>query len=414
MLGAGLLTVACNSDGSTATPSVAPSGTALRATPTATAAASPDVDGARAYEHVRQLADVIGPRVAGTDGEVRARDYIKAQLEQDGYDVTLEPFPFDASRFLPARVIAGSDRYGGFAVDNSPSGDVTGPVVDAGIGRPQDFPPGARGAVALIERGELTFQDKIANAAAAGATGVIIFNNAPGNFDAGADTVAVPAVTLSQQDGEALRARLAAGQVQATVSVSPPTGTSYNVIAKPKGAAQCATVTGGHYDSVPVTGGADDNASGAASVLEVARAAAAQSLPGDNCFVLFGAEELGLIGSKAFVSQLSDQEINGIRVMVNLDVVGIDSPLGVLGDDDAVETARVAGQRVGVQAEKASLPPNAGSDHQSFQQAGVPVVMLTREDSLIHTQQDTSGRVNPERLEETLKLALATLRAYAP
>ena len=86
--------------------------------------------------------------------------------------------------------------------------------------------------------------------------------------------------------------------------MSPPKGTAYNVIAKPKGAASCDTVSGGHYDSVPVTGGADDNAAGTASVLELARVVAAMKLTARHCFALFSAEEFGLFGSKAYVEQL--------------------------------------------------------------------------------------------------------------
>jgi len=78
-----------------------------------------------------------------------------------------------------------------------------------------------------------------------------------------------------------------------------------------------------------VTGGADDNASGAASVIEVARVAAANRLAGANCFALFSGEEFGLFGSKAFINALSADQLNKVRVMINLDVVGVSGALGV-------------------------------------------------------------------------------------
>ena len=58
-----------------------------------TPAAAPAFDGARAHEHIRQLV-AIGPRVAGTPGAQKARDYITAQLKALG--LTVEEQPFEA------------------------------------------------------------------------------------------------------------------------------------------------------------------------------------------------------------------------------------------------------------------------------------------------------------------------------
>jgi hypothetical protein len=109
---AALLLGACGDGGSSETPTAAPhTATATTAaTPTAAASPTPDavgapaVDGQRVYEHVRKLAVEIGPRVAGTPGEVEARDYIRDTLSSYGYDVSVQDFAFDASAYLPARV----------------------------------------------------------------------------------------------------------------------------------------------------------------------------------------------------------------------------------------------------------------------------------------------------------------------
>jgi Zn-dependent M28 family amino/carboxypeptidase len=221
--------------------------------------------------------------------------------------------------------------------------------------------------------------------------------------------VTIPVVGIRQSDGQSLRDRLAAGQVQASVFVPSPVGTAWNVVAKPQGVTSCETVSGGHFDSVPVAPGADDNASGSAGVLELARVVAVRGEQRANCFVLFGAEELGLFGSEAYVASLSDADVNGLKAMLNLDVIGTDSGLSFIGDDDMIETARVASERVGVTGERGVIPSGAGSDHLSFQKAGVPVVFFYRDDSLIHTQQDGIERMNARSLEDTVKAALATL-----
>ena len=75
---------------------------------------------------------------------------------------------------------------------------------------------------------------------------------------------------------------------------------------------------GGHYDSVPAGPGANDNASGTATALEIASVLAADGELDDVCFVLFGAEEVGLIGSGAFVRSLSPDERSDVQGMPQL------------------------------------------------------------------------------------------------
>lgn len=120
----------------------------------------------------------------------------------------LSTYPIDTGN-LP--VITGN----GFAdipadlLQNSPSGTVTGQYVFCNLGRSGEFPASVSGKIALIQRGEITFAEKAMNAKAAGATGVIIFNNVDGPFlgTLGEEPFAWPVtmgVTLA--DGLALKA----------------------------------------------------------------------------------------------------------------------------------------------------------------------------------------------------------------
>ncbi len=333
----------------------------------------------------------------------------------------MQDFGFDASAFLPARVDVSSapGRSPGtsipaIALRGSGAGTASGPLVVAGIGRPEEFPvSGLHGSIALIARGELTFSQKVSNAIAAGASGVVIFNNETtrGVFDLG-EPVSLPVVSIDQDAGRQLAS--GAQGSDANIVVSPPKGTAYNVIAKPKAVTACETISGGHYDSVPVTGGADDNAAGTASVLELARVVAAKKLTAHHCFALFSAEEFGLFGSKTYVERLTADERRGLRGMVNLDVVGTAGALDLLGSDDLIDVARLAAEKIGVKGTPSTLPPNTGSDHLSFINAGVPAVMLYREDHLIHTPEDAIGRIVPASLAETVAVALATLQSLVP
>jgi Zn-dependent M28 family amino/carboxypeptidase len=397
----------------TGTASPPPSGTL---TPDVGAVSDPAVSGDRALAHVRNLSVDIGSRVAGTPSDIEARDYIKTQLENYGYDVTLEDFGFDSSAFRPVRVTVGDLTIPGYAFIGSGAGTVTAPVVVAGIGRPEDFPPGGlNGAIALVERGELTFKEKAANAIAAGAGALVVYNNAAGRLSADLEQqVALPVAGIEQAAGEDLAQRAQAGPVTATVEVTEPKGTAWNVVAKPRGVTTCTTITGGHYDSVAAAPGADDNASGTASVLELARVVAARELQGSNCFALFSAEEFGLFGSKAYVDALSPADLNALRLMLNLDVVGLPEGLDLIGDAGLVDAARIEAQKLGIDATPATIPNGAGSDHLSFQRAGVPVLMLYRNDELIHTPADAIDRIAPASLAETVTVALASLQALAP
>ena len=79
---------------------------------------------------------------------------------------------------------------------------------------------------------------------------------------------------------------------------------------------------GAHYDSVKGSPGANDNASGTAVVLEVARIFATHEISPTIKFIAFGAEEYGLLGSKYFTEQLDFFDIHFSPGMINLDCVG--------------------------------------------------------------------------------------------
>ena len=67
--------------------------------------------------------------------------------------------------------------------------------------------------------------------------------------------------------------------------------------------------------------GADDNASGSAGVLEIARVLATHPRKHDLRLILFGGEEQGLHGSKQYVSGLSASERARIRAVINMDMI---------------------------------------------------------------------------------------------
>ena len=82
-----------------------------------------------------------------------------------------------------------------------------------------------------------------------------------------------------------------------------------------------AIVVGAHYDSVPGSPGADDNASGVAVLLELARLCSSVKLPRPLWFIAFDLEEYGLVGSTAYAELLASEK-QSIRLMLSLEMLG--------------------------------------------------------------------------------------------
>jgi Zn-dependent M28 family amino/carboxypeptidase len=110
---------------------------------------------------------------------------------------------------------------------------------------------------------------------------------------------------------------------------------SANIIAVKEGESPEVIVVGAHYDSSDEGLGSDDNGSGVAVLLETAGRVADQSTPYTIYFIAFGAEEAGLLGSYAFVSSLSDSEISGIILFINLDSISVGDITYVYSPEDA-------------------------------------------------------------------------------
>jgi aminopeptidase YwaD len=397
--------IACGGDKSapppTATPSPAPT-----ATPDP---GPPDVERERIIEHVRVLAEEIGPRLAGSAEEQAAIDYARAQLESYGYEVEVPSFSATGDLLRDVSVTPeGGAAVRGVMFMQSAQGTATGPLVDAGPGTAGEY-ANASGAIVLVQRGETRFADMAARSLAAGAVALVVANSEPGPFQVRLmNQAGIPIVAIGQEEGAALRERLAAGPVQVTVSVgAAPQVTSHNVIARTPGS-PCTTLTGGHIDSVWWAPGADDNASGSAVVLELARAASVAGLRG-HCFALWGGEEEGLLGSAAFVAEMTPDDRAALRAYLNLDVLGSNATPRAIGDQSLLDRVSAIARALGLALEPSTDQSQVGSDHRSFARGGFPVVMLTVPGK-IHTPSDTLANLDPAFAEPLGRLGLALLR----
>jgi aminopeptidase YwaD len=412
------LPLACGRDAPAA---AAPASTASPATTASSgpASASPAPEGAppaatapdpaRAFRHLEALAGDIGVRAATTDGERRAAEYIRAQLEAAGYRASLEPFEVNVTLRGTARLtLPDGAAIEAVPLSGSGAGSATGPLFPAGLGRADYYPRAeeaagrsARGTIVSIVRGEITFAEKVRVAQAQGASAVIIANNQPGLYSGslGDDPVTIPVLAVAQ---ESIAALARAGSATVSVETQQLRGTSYNVVGQPS-AAPCTAYLGAHYDSVPAGPGANDNASGTALLLELARARRAAGV----CVIAFGAEEVGLLGSRAYVRA---HPIAGARFMLNFDMVAKITRPFFLGDPSLTALAGDAAAARGLDIRAGSFGPGTSSDHATFAAAGVPVLMLySGDDEFIHTARDNVANVSAEHLGTYLALATGVL-----
>jgi alkaline phosphatase isozyme conversion protein len=222
---------------------------------------------------------------------------------------------------------------------------------------------------------------------------------------------------------------------------------SRNVIATrwpESGNADQVVIVGAHMDSVTAGTGADDNASGVSAMLAAAQVLADRDLAHPVVFVAFGAEEIGLEGSRYFVDQLSPDDLAAIQVMINIDTVGIGDYLYIYagadvydngcrqpferGDTGPRDQALALGAALGHDV-RTSPPTNwdgftaLWSDHAAFVTHGIPVVYFERWNwdagsnpcwgqetaarDYLHTAQDIFENVDAAKIEPVAEILAA-------
>ena len=339
-----------------------------------------------------------GNRAAGTRGYDESARYVHEKLEAAGYDVRFNEFAYGAyvEQTERLRQVEPTPRdLEVDAIEYSPSTPGPGLVAKLVVApldsddshgcESADFARGSYAdAIVLVKRGDCAFALKARNAARAGAAAVVIYGETDDYADwtlGGPDDASIPAVATAAEAGEALVSAARESDVTLSLVVRAATkGRSRNVIADLRRDRDAPVVMlGAHLDSVDEGPGLNDNASGSAALLEVAIQLARLEPTANVRFAFWGAEEIGLIGSRHYVSRLSRSEIDEILVYLNFDMVGSPNPVRFLYARRGRASERTAEaiervfesyfDAVGLPAEPTSL--GANSDHASFRRVGV-------------------------------------------
>ncbi|MFI6320296.1 M28 family peptidase [Nonomuraea sp. NPDC050556] len=365
---------------------------------------------------LQQIADANGgTRAVGTPGYDASVAYVGDKLRRAGYRVSytdvefpisweeLAPPVFEQVSPTPKTYTVPTDFV---TVQSSGSGDVTAPITVVG---PTVLPPSPTpsahagcaaadfagfpaGNIALIQRGTCPFVQKADNAKAAGAGGVIFFNEGqPGRtdpfvFDIGEWRYGFPVFFASFTVGNELASSPGA-VVHIKATTKTVTGKAKNVIADSLfGNPNEVVMVGAHLDSVPEGPGINDNGSGSAAILETALQMSLFPVKNRVRFAFWGAEELGLLGSDQYVKGLSQAERDKIRLYMNFDMVAspnygnflydgddsdaVGSPAGPPGSDAIEKTLEKFYTKKNLQFEGTDF--NGRSDYGAFIEVGIP------------------------------------------
>lgn len=342
----------------------------------------------RALTHVRQLA-ALGNRVAGSESESKAARYIREQMEKAGLRVAVEPFEFQSFVLESAVLKVGDEKAEILKLDFNSYSD--GGRRTGGLAFVEST--GDLGAVLKME-----LDDKIVVTAEGANLDALSLFKRPRAV-----------VCLSRPDFQ----RISAGGSRSGEVISSGRlvkTNSANIV----GTLSTGTEPGreiilsAHYDSWKGPG-ANDNASGVAVLLELARHfRALESPPAVSMrFVAFGAEELGMLGAKAYLEK-HQAELRNCQLLFNMDTVGGDGAIyaetrgGVGGVPEWLRDAVAdAGKELGREIRSSN---NMGSDHRVFIQAGVVATNIAISGAASHTPADVPESVRADSLEAAARI----------
>jgi hypothetical protein len=334
--------------------------------------------------------DGMPSRNSGEPGYKASVDYVANVMKAAGYNVTIQTYHFNYFAFVgvpqfsevsptahdyalvsewnPGRsngsATAEVQPAGGIIIPPTPTSSSTSGCTSA------DFSGFVAGRIALIQRGRCTFGTKVLNAQAAGASGVIVFNEGnPGRtgvfngslVDASGNPIipTIPVAFTSFDTGlnffnqyqQAVNSGSAPPVAKLNIaSIEKRNAEDYNVIAESKGGdPNSVLVVDAHLDAI-FGAGMLDNASGSATILDIAQMMKKVNPLHKLRFIWFGGEELGLLGSSYYVNNLTPTELSHIAYDLDSDVTA--TPNYVIGVLDP------AGPDLFGRTVTATFPPN--------------------------------------------------------
>ena len=345
-------------------------------------------------DNLKVLCDVYGSRFPGTPGDLGSVKWMVEKLKSYGIEnAHYESYVIPGWKRGPAKLTMTSPvtrEINCISLPHSIAGEVEGKLVWLGDGAIESYENRRKeieGNIVMVSSANpigmnrpLHRSEKFLRSVLAGAEGWIFMNQYPAyGPQTGAISPIIPSISVSYEDGMFLvRTLEREGDVRLRIETTDRNMdmTTYNVICDVPGKTSSRehVVVGSHYDGHDISQGAEDPASGAAVVMEIARNLwmVKDKLKRRVRCICFGAEEIGLYGSYNYVA-MHNNEMDDVRFMLNLDSGGSKGKKGViLHDFPELEPflARAASEM------RAELPTfqrvSPYSDHWPFFLKGVP------------------------------------------
>ena len=366
--------------------------------------------------HLEVLTRDIGVRLAGSDGERRAAEYIAAEWRGHGLEVSAEAFPVRERAVAAERLevmVGGSWReFPCSLLSNTPgtgAQDVEAPIalIDARTGYQQEDLSHLRGKAVLHLGSHIESADHYRRLMEARPAFLMFVDvrypagvpTADGMFPAYVHHFgAVPTVSVAYQDAWSWHAE-GAEAARLRVDGGMRDSESQNVVGDLPGREPEAGViyVGAHHDTQAGSVGADDNGTGVAAILALAAALAAAPRRRTIRFVSFGAEEQLSVGSSVYVRRHREAVASHARFMFNFDAFG--SHLGwtnlVCNGPEGVAAPLLAALKARGQYTKVITELIPYADHFPFVAAGVPAAWIGRDNC-------TAGRFFHHRPDDDL------------
>ncbi|MBL7870320.1 MAG: M20/M25/M40 family metallo-hydrolase [Cyclobacteriaceae bacterium] len=207
-------------------------------------------------------------------------------------------------------------------------------------------------------------------------------------------------------------------------------GVAHNVLAYLDNQADKTIIIGAHYDHLgraengssldanptgKIHNGADDNASGVAGVIELARYFSTNNVKEKSnfLFICFSGEELGLFGSKYYTEHPTIELLN-VTYMINMDMIGRLNPttksVSISGSGTSPvwePTLKTMSTKLAIKTDSSGIGP---SDHSSFYLKDIPVLhFFTGSHSDYHKPSDDWDKINYSGEKEVLELIIAVI-----
>ena len=363
-------------------------------------------------------------RVAGSKEEDKAREILKKEIEDLGLIATEEDFPIDYSEIKVAKLEVTSPFHKEYEVTgikmtgNTPKDGIEAPLVYIENADAANLVDIENKIVLLNGRMFHAIYKKILDkkpAAFIALSGSIYDYLDDSDLDIMAirsidyETGKIPGVCLRAIDGQDL-INLNPEKVKITLEQVEGKATSHNLITEIKGSEKPDEIIAltAHYDSVPFSSGAYDNASGSVGIMELLHYFHKNAPKRTLRFIWCGAEELGLLGSKDYCEKHKD-ELDKFVFNLNIDMIGVTLGYEIAcctSEESLVSYINYLGREIGV-AIKAKQGVYS-SDSTPFADRGIPSVSFARISPMggakIHSRKDVISTMTPQAFESSLKI----------